>query len=236
MPQNELIEFLLGSTLVVSKSADPDRCVVKGFASTPDVDLHGHTVNVSSFNWNNWPQLLEEHKGEPVGQIMTLNKAFLSEIGDIDNWGVFDSESGEQINTYPRENAPDYQNGTLGLFVTAEVTKPEVVEKAKSGIFKGFSWRGLTHVLKNIFGIATKYLTDIDLAEISLVAAPANPNAKFVVAKSLGDPNSVFDDGRIFPTYEETEEIQKADDDSNGLGSGLGNDPDLTNLFPEYLR
>lgn len=235
MPQNELLEFLLGSTLVVSKSAD--TCIVKGFASTPDIDLQGHTVDVSSFRWDEWPKLLEEHKGEPVGQIMSISKAFLSDIGDLENWGVFDFESGEQINTYPRENAPDYQNGTLGLFVTAEITQPEVVEKAKSGVFKGFSWRGMTQVFKDIFGIATKYLTNIDLAEISLVASPANPNARFVVAKSLGDdPNAIFDDGRIMPTWEESEEVQKGDDDSNGLGSGLGNDPDLSTMFPPCFR
>lgn len=227
MPQNELLEFLLGSTLVVSKSAD--TCIVKGFASTPDVDFYGHVVDVSSFNWNEWPQLLEQHQGEPVGQIMTLNKAFLSEIGDLDHWGVFDSESGEQIETYPKNDAPEFRDGTLGLFVTAEVTKPDVVERVKSGVFKGFSWRGLTHVFKNIFGIATQYLTDIDLSEISLVSVPANQNAKFVVAKSLGDdPNAIFDD--IFPSCEVTEEVQKEADTPEDAH------PELATMFPPCFR
>ncbi|MBA2113663.1 hypothetical protein [Bremerella alba] len=224
--KNELLELLFGAPLVVSKSAD--KCIVSGFASTADIDLSGHLVDVSSFTWDGLPQLLEQHQGDPIGQIMTLNKAFLSDIGDIDNWGVFDSESGEQINTYPKKDAPEFRNGSLGLFVTAEVTKPEVIEKVKSGLFGGFSWRGLTLAVKDFLGMAKQYLTDIELWEVSLVTVPANPNAKFVVAKSAEDKNAIFDD--IFPSCEVTEEVQKEADTPEDAH------PELANMFPPCFR
>lgn len=235
MSQNQLIEFLLGSTLVVSKSADSDTCVVKGFASTPDVDIHGEISDPNSFNWDSWPDLRVNHEKESVGRLLTINKAALGEIGSVTDWGVFDAESGEQINTYPKENGSPLKSGDVGLFVTAEVTDRETAEKAKSGKFGGFSWRGFANVFKNSLGFISDVISNIELIEISLVNEPANQQAKFVIAKSYdGDPNSIFDDPRIMPTYE-SEEVQKGDD-SNGLGSGLGNDPELSTIFPPFLR
>lgn len=226
MKQNDLIEFLLGSSLVVSKS-DGGTIFVKGFASTTAVDVRGDIADPAGFTWDPWPQLLVDHWGSPVGNPLSINQATLKDIGSPDDWGVVDVKTGEQINTYPKAKVPTLKSGDVGLFVTAEVTQPEVIEKVKTGELGSFSWRGLARVLKGAVDSTVRFLTDIELFEISLVQNPANPQAAFVISKSLGDLNAVFDD--LFPAYEEREmsKAQEQPEDEH---------PDLAGIFPEFLR
>lgn len=175
----------------------PNSITIKGFVSVEGRDRSGDTVSPTEFNIKQFmtsPTLLVNHdfwmddngNAVSVGVVKLLTPVQL--IARNDNlFDVQDLTSKQIINTFPADRIPNLSGGDKGLFVVAEVTQPDIVKKVKMGELSAFSWRGFSRVRLQADENQElrKHLEDIDLIEISLVDIPDNPNATFVVGKSI---------------------------------------------------
>lgn len=72
------------------------------------------------------------------------------------------------------------------IWIKAEVTKPSIIEKVKSGELNSLSIKGraeykrYTRVFSPELNLVLKVVTDLDLEEVSLVPQGANPEAKII--------------------------------------------------------
>lgn len=71
-----------------------------------------------------------------------------------------------------------------GLFLTAKIVDEKAWQKCVEGVYKGFSIGGRK------LAKTGDTITEIDLTEISIVDRPANPDAKFSLAKKRTDPEA----------------------------------------------
>lgn len=73
-----------------------------------------------------------------------------------------------------------------GCFLTAKITDKEAAQKCLDGVYKGFSIGGRKLAKEG------NTITEIDWVETSIVDRPANPDAKFDVAKQAKDGENAF--------------------------------------------
>lgn len=182
--------------------ADLTQVTVKGFASVNSpADRSGDVVPPQEFRIPQFmanPTLLVNHRfwsdeygnQVAVGRPLEMYAAKLTDLGDRDqkNWGVVSLEDGTLINRYPRAKIPNLSAGAEGLFVVVQVTQPDVVSRVRAGELSAFSWRGLTNVEYRVnpsTNLTQRVFRDIDLFEISLVNIPDNPDATFVIGKTV---------------------------------------------------
>lgn len=223
----ELIYLTSPALLEADKKNDDGSIVVKGFASVEMEDRAGDIVPPEEFNIDQFmasPSLLVNHNlwrdnnGNriPVGRPKSLHVAKLERIkGDGENFAVKDVETKEIVSTFPRKRIPNLRAGDSGLFVFVEVSQPEVVKMVERGELSAFSWRGLAHVAHRISKStreAERFLSDIDLYEISLVNVPENPNSTFMVGKSsallMKLDKEKFEDGEKVVEYLKTHSLE----------------------------
>ena len=200
-PIRELMSFSSYLALAVKGEGEGkqlEQCVIKGFASVATNDRSGDYTDPFEFNVDEFmaaPTLLVNHHfwtnnwGNQVaaGRVLSAFPAKLVKIdGDSDNWGIYDLKKKEVVNTFPKVKVPSLSKGDQGLFVTAEVTVPEVISQIANGELGGMSWRGLVEVSYRMTENNTtqRALKDIDLYEISVVHIPDHNQSTFVVGKS----------------------------------------------------
>lgn len=70
----------------------------------------------------------------------------------------------------------------VGLFLSAKIVDDEAWKKCTEGVYKGFSIGGRK------LAKTGDTITEIELTEISIVDRPANPDARFALAKAAGEP------------------------------------------------
>jgi hypothetical protein len=202
-PIRELLHFVSPISIQVvgeGEGVPIERVVIKGFASVATDDRSGDRTDPREFNIKEFmaaPTLLRNHKfwTDPmgnqvaVGRPLTMNAARLRPIEGNDNeWAVVDLKTKQQINTFPKEKVPSLTKTARGLFVTAEVTQPEVQAEIARGELGGMSWRGLVVVefeLDPKTNTSVRVLKDIDLYEISVVHIPDHNQSTFVVGKMV---------------------------------------------------
>ncbi len=197
-PGRELLH-LTAPVAVAPSEKQNKKVVIKGFASieNSESDRSGDVVPPDEFDIERFmlsPTLLVNHKfwmdkngnGVAAGKPTEMNAVRVGEIEDESQWGVFDIDTGKQVNTFPKEKVPRLHEGDRGLFVVAEVTIDDVAKMVDSGELATFSWRGLVNVDYRTNGLGTteRVLTDIDLYEVSLTHIPDQTSAQAAVVKS----------------------------------------------------
>jgi hypothetical protein len=85
-----------------------------------------------------------------------------------------------------------------GLMIGAEITDDECWGKIKSGLYRGFSIGGMVNdrQAKVVGGRPVSVITDMTIAEISVVDQPANNDAGFMLFCGMGKEREMF--GRWF--------------------------------------
>lgn len=107
------------------------------------------------------------------GEIVTLD-AVRNALPDYMAWGnIREMHKLSAVGTAEEANVD-----TKGLFLTAKIVDDSAWKKCLEGVYKGFSIGG-----RKLAKTGDK-ITEIDLTEISVVDRPANPDAKFNLAKS----------------------------------------------------
>jgi len=176
-----------------------DRLLIKGFASVETNDRSGDHTSPFEFNIREFmaaPSLLINHKfwidhmgnSVAVGRVLTMHPVQLRKSSEAGMWDIYAIDTKEVINTYPKEKAPSLKKGDRGLFVTAEVTQPEVIQQVATGELSGMSWRGLVVIdfeLDPQTHETVRVLKDIDLYEVSVTHIPDHNQSTFVVGKSV---------------------------------------------------
>lgn len=154
---------------------------IKGYASTPDLDRYDDIVKPEAF-----ASAMKTYMQNPVVLL-------------------------GHDNDKPIGLVTEYNLDPNGLEVTCEITNntDECMEKIQNKTLRGFSigWRCLDCIYKEE---GTKYIREIlslDLAEISVVAVPANPSTLFTLAKSLKKFFDTKDAEETVETPVETPEV-----------------------------
>ena len=95
-----------------------------------------------------------------------------------------------------------------GLFIGAEITDLECWDKIKSGVYKGFSIGGVVNDRETQIrgGKSVSVITEMTIAEISVVDQPANNDAGFMLVCGMGKELGMF--GRWFKKV--AGEVEKA--------------------------
>jgi len=132
---------------------------IKGYASTPDLDRYDDIIQPEAF----------------ASAMKTFMKNPVVLLGhDTDK---------------PIGLVTEYNLDANGLEVTCEITNntDECMEKIQNKTLRGFSigWRCIDCIYKEEGNKYIREVTNLDLAEISVVAVPANPSTLFTLAKSL---------------------------------------------------
>ena len=180
---------------------DTDIAKIRGFMSVEIEDRSGDFVLADEFNIESFMAkavLMYNHRfwrdahGNEVsiGVVKEMFVATIANIeGDEEQYAVVRLDTNEIVDSYPKRIAPDMRVGMKGVWVTAEITVPEVAQKVRDGELNSFSWRGLAKVGQREMpdGSVQKLLTNIELFEISVVYIPDNPAATFAVAKGIDD-------------------------------------------------
>ncbi len=137
---------------------------IKGYASTPDIDRYDDIIQPEAF-----ASAMKTFMANPV---VLLGHDTDKPIGLV----------------------TEYNLDANGLEVTCEITNntDECIEKIQNKTLRGFSigWRCIDCIYKEENNKYIREVTNLDLAEISVVAVPANPSTLFTLAKSL---KSFFD-------------------------------------------
>ncbi len=81
-----------------------------------------------------------------------------------------------------------------GLLIGAQITDDECWEKIRSGIYRGFSIGGMVNdrQAKVLGGRPVSVITDMTIAEISVVDQPANNDAGFMLFCGMGKEREMF--------------------------------------------
>lgn len=156
---------------------------IKGFASTPDLDRYDDIVQPTAF-----AEAMATYMKNPVV--------------------LLGHDSDKPIGT-----VTEYNLSTSGLEVTVEVVNniDDCMEKIQNKTLRGFSigWRCLDCIYKEEGNKYIREVTKLDLAEISVVAVPANPSTLFTLSKSL---KKMFDERKEMeaetPTETPTETVE----------------------------
>lgn len=154
---------------------------IKGFASTPDLDRYDDIVQPTAF-----AEAMTTYMKNPVV--------------------LLGHDSDKPIGT-----VTEYNLSTSGLEVTVEVVNniDDCMEKIQNKTLRGFSigWRCLDCIYKEEGNKYIREVTKLDLAEISVVAVPANPSTLFTLSKSL---KKMFDERKEMEeeTPTETEVVE----------------------------
>ena len=150
---------------------------IKGFASTPDLDRYDDIVQPTAF-----AEAMATYMKNPVV--------------------LLGHDSDKPIGT-----VTEYNLSTSGLEVTVEVVNniDDCMEKIQNKTLRGFSigWRCLDCIYKEEGNKYIREVTKLDLAEISVVAVPANPSTLFTLSKSL---KKMFDERKEMGEEETTKE------------------------------
>ena len=149
---------------------------IKGFASTPDLDRYDDIVQPTAF-----AEAMSTYMKNPVV--------------------LLGHDSDKPIGT-----VTEYSLSTSGLEVTVEVVNniDDCMEKIQNKTLRGFSigWRCLDCIYKEEGNKYIREVTKLDLAEISVVAVPANPSTLFTLSKSL---KKMFDERKEMEVEATTE-------------------------------
>lgn len=152
---------------------------IKGFASTPDLDRYDDIVQPTAF-----AEAMATYMKNPVV--------------------LLGHDSDKPIGT-----VTEYNLSTSGLEVTVEVVNniDDCMEKIQNKTLRGFSigWRCLDCIYKEEGNKYIREVTKLDLAEISVVAVPANPATLFTLSKSL---KKMFDERKEMETETSTETVE----------------------------
>lgn len=158
-----------------------DTITVKGFASTGDIDRVKDKVLPTAFTktipvfMKNPVMLLQHDDDKVIGRFTEANikSNGLEVVGEV----MYDTDGCMQ----------KISDGVLGAFSIGFFTKAyqyedslgHVIYKNDEGLMPGYSW-------DDVYSQdAIRVITELDLAEISIVATPANPYALFQVAKAF---------------------------------------------------
>jgi phage head maturation protease/cation transport regulator ChaB len=115
-------------------------------------------------------------KKDSDGEIVTLG-AIKTALPDYMAWGnIREMHKLSAVGTAEEANVD-----TKGLFLTAKIVDDSAWKKCLEGVYKGFSIGGRKLAKEG------DTITAIELTEISVVDRPANPDAKFSLAKSAKD-------------------------------------------------
>jgi len=160
------IPFLATLDIVKADQDEAGRWIVEGFASTSDRDLQDEIVSQEAIDASakdllkNSTVLHNHHQDEEIGK-------------------VEDSEA---------------RKGGLWIKVLISKTVPDTWTKIKEGVLNKFSIRGKVLDAKRVWdqklGRFIKVIKRMLLVEVSLVAVPANPNARalrWYIQKALHD-------------------------------------------------
>lgn len=132
---------------------------IRGMASTPDVDRYDDIVHPMAFK-------------ESITQYMTNPQVLLQHNHD--------KPIGKTIEASIKVE---------GLEVFCEISQniDGVQDKIKNGVMRAFSigFMVKSFQMENVGGRQIRVITELDLAEISVVAVPANPKTLFNMAKGV---------------------------------------------------
>ena len=169
------------------KEGDPRY--VAGFASMTGEDRQGDDIDPELFDIKSFmtnPQLFYNHKlwktsdgnEVSVGVVEEMVVAVVAASENDDEFKIVSKDTGELIDTVPKDDRRVIEEGDVGLWVKARVMEPGVIQMIDEGRLNAFSWRG---------DMSRKNATPkIDLMEVSLVYVPANSRS-LVYSKSLED-------------------------------------------------
>lgn len=182
-----------------SKTSDGNETkIVRGFASMEGIDRQGDDINPKLFdldtflggaekagalyvNHQLWRQPPEEGGNEvSAGVVREAHAAKVMVSENDDEYKIVDLETGDQIDTIPRDDSRVVEEGDIGLWVKAEIFEPGVIKLVDQGRLNAFSWAG--DMMKS--GL-------IDLMEVSLVYVGANARA-LVYSKNLTGDGPVY--------------------------------------------
>lgn len=159
---------------------------IKGFASTPDLDRYDDIVQPTAF-----AEAMTTYMKNPVV--------------------LLGHDSDKPIGT-----VTEYNLSTSGLEVTVEVVNniDDCMEKIQNKTLRGFSigWRCLDCIYKEEGSKYIREVTKLDLAEISVVAVPANPATLFTLSKSL---KKMFDERKEMEEEKPKETVETPSEETH---------------------
>lgn len=199
-PIRELLHMVAPFSFVVEGEGTGkpiERLVLKGFASVESVDRAGDITDPREFQIDEFmaaPTLLINHKfwfddlgnAMAAGRVLTMHAVRISNIGSDTEWGIVDIKTRKQINTYLKARVPSLRKGTKGLFITAEITNPDIRGQVARGELSGLSWKGLATLETELdpkLKVSRRRLSNIDIYEISVVHVPEHSSSTFIVGK-----------------------------------------------------
>lgn len=171
------------------KTVDDEERLIEGYASTSDVDRVDEVIEPGAFRRS--------------------LKSFVKN-GVILAYHRFDMPIGKPV---------EAEIDDKGLKITARIAKgispddhvEQVWNLIKQGVLSAFSVGFRPLKVENVEsdgekrGVARRRITDLDLYETSVVPIPANPHARFALAKAFEDAADHFED-KIF-SEEELDEL-----------------------------
>lgn len=136
--------------------------------------------------------------------------------------------------------AKEYEAKADGHYITTLVVDPVSVKKVETGVLKGFSIGIKAPRVVRDQKAANGRIIDGQIVEISLVDRPANPNAKLVLAKSVGGESTLTQVEELVEKRDvSTEERERLADRGAAMPDGsypIKTKQDLKNAIKAYGR
>lgn len=169
-----------------------ERCFVWGFASTESVDKENEVVS---------------------------RKALEKAVADYSKWrNIREMHQSKTVGKARHIALLD-----KGLLIGAEITDSECWDKIRNGIYSGFSIGGMVGQRESQVrgGKPVSVITDMTIAEVSVVDQPANNDAGFMLVCGMGKDDGMFGkwSGKTAQQVERTVPEEFVEDFSRKLNS-----------------
>lgn len=182
----------------------------------------------------------------PHGRVIEIieQRAFSKAIERADNIRMLLDHDNGRVLAETRAKTLTVKEDAVGLFAQSVVTDPEVIEDARAGRLRGWSFNiknPVDTVEQRANGLPIRRITDLDMDEITLVVNKIPVYSSTSIEVRAGEEESVeyradvlddveFDD----QTPEEPEEPEKPEEPDEG--EHPEGDPEERNAHDEYLR